>query len=174
MQRLSLIAAIAKNRVIGKGNDLIWKDIPGDMKWFVDKTRGHTVIMGRKTYDSLRVKPLPKRKNIVISRNKDLVLPGCIVVPSVEDAMKAAWNENEEEVFVIGGGEIYDQTIDRADRLYLTLIEADAEGDVFFPDYSEFKRLAVPHDPFPPSGGFPHSYSFLVLERSEKEESGSI
>lgn len=173
MQRLSLIAALAKNRVIGNNNDLIWKDIPGDMKWFVEKTRGHTVVMGRKTYDSLRVKPLPKRKNIVISRNRDLVLPGCIVVSSVEEAMKAAWNEHEEEVFVIGGGEIYAQTIDRADRLYLTVIEAGAEGNVFFPDYNEFKRY-IALDVHLPNSGFPHSYSFVIAERSEKEESGSI
>ena len=172
MVRLSLIAALAKNRVIGKDNDLIWKDIPGDMKWFVEKTRGHTVIMGRKTYDTLRVKPLPKRKNIVISRNRDLVLPGCIIVSSVEDAMKAAWNENEEEVFVIGGGEIYEQTIGRADRLYLTIIEAEAECNVFFPDYSEFRRH-IALDAHPPNGGFPYSYSFVTAERSEKEESGS-
>lgn len=166
MLRVSLIAAIAKNRVIGKENDLIWKDIPHDMKWFVKKTRGCIVIMGRKTYETLRVKPLPNRTNIVISRNRDLVIPGCIVVPSIEKAIEVAGtiHTNVEEVFVIGGGQIYAQTIKMATRLYITFVDIEAEGDVFFPDYSEFKKL-IAYDPYPPSENFPHNYGFLTLER---------
>lgn len=128
--KLALIAALARNRVIGNRGKLPWH-IPADMKRFRSLTTGHSVIMGRKTFDELG-KPLPKRRNIVVSRS-NLVLPGAEVEHSIERAVDAT--RNEELVFIIGGGEIYAQTIERADVLYLTHVHADHEGDAFFPPY---------------------------------------
>jgi dihydrofolate reductase len=105
---ISQIAAVAENRVIGRNNDLPWK-LPDDMKFFMNTTKGHHVIMGRKNYESLHEKfrPLPNRTNIVVTRQKDFKAPGCHVVHSIDDALKIAEQNNEPEVFVIGGAEIY-------------------------------------------------------------------
>lgn len=139
---LSLIAVIGKNRELGKDNDLIW-NIPSDLKRFREITRGHPVIMGRKTFESIG-HPLPNRKNIVISRN--FSHPGVTVVSSLDAAIAAA---GEGEIFVIGGASIYAQAIARADRLYLTLVEKTApDADAFFPDYSRFTKIISeePHE----------------------------
>jgi dihydrofolate reductase len=138
---LSLIAAVAKNDVIGGGNTLLW-DLPEDMKHFRDTTRGHTVIMGRKTYESIG-KPLPNRRNIVITRDATYSVEGIEVVNSLEEALRLAsleqgreFEENQEEVevFVIGGGEIYKQAIEKANKLYITEIHQDFDGDTLFPN----------------------------------------
>lgn len=130
---ISSIVAIGENNEIGKDNELLWH-LPKDMRWFVDKTRGHTVVMGRKTLDSLG-KPLPKRLNIVITRNKDFKPEGVIVTHSVEEALKAAEQAGTDEVFIIGGGHIYEQTLGIIDRLYLTKVHGTFEGaDTFFPE----------------------------------------
>src|SRR5687767_7714810 len=112
---ISLIAAQAQNRVIGKNNDLPWK-LPDDMKFFMQTTKGHYVIMGRKNYDSLheKFKPLPHRTNIVVTRQKDFKAPGCVVVHSVEKALEIARENKEEETFIIGGAEIYTQSLPQA------------------------------------------------------------
>ncbi len=136
--KISAIAAIGTNRVIGRGNDLIWK-IPDDLTRFREITKGHPVIMGRRTFESIG-RPLPDRENIVITREKDYAPEGVLVVYSVEEALKKARESKNEEVFVIGGGEIYKQMLPYTDKLYLTIIDATAEGDTFFPDYSEFKK----------------------------------
>ncbi len=162
-KRINLIAAFDNARVIGKNNDLVWKGVPGDMKRFKETTSGHPVIMGRKTFESMGGKPLPNRTNIVITRNPEYKAIDSIIVPSLEDALKAA-GDIDNEIFVIGGGEIYSQAIKIADRLYLTVIDAEAGGDVFFPDYSEFKKI-ISSEEFPPSERFPHSYKFLTLEK---------
>ncbi len=137
---LSLIAAVAKNGVIGGGNTLVW-DLPEDMKHFRDTTRGHTVIMGRKTYESIG-KPLPNRRNIVVTRDPTYSIEGIEVVNSLEEALRLASleqgrefeeNQDEVEVFVIGGGEIYKQAIDKANKLYITEVHQDFEGDTLFP-----------------------------------------
>ena len=138
MAKISAIAAIGKNRVIGKGNDLVWK-IPDDLARFRAITKGHPVIMGRRTFESIG-KPLPDRKNIVISRDKDYAPEGVITVYSVEDALEKAKSFRNNEIFVIGGGEIYKQMLPYTDKLYLTIIDSEADGDVFFPDYSEFTK----------------------------------
>lgn len=128
---VSILVAVAKNGVIGKDNQLIWR-LSEDLKNFKKLTLGHSIIMGRKTFDSIG-KPLPGRTSIVISRNKDLVIPGCEVAGSLIKAIeKAAENEGNDEVFVIGGGEVFKQAHEVADKIYLTMIDAEPEGDAFF------------------------------------------
>ena len=133
---LSIIAVIGKNRELGKDNHLLWH-IPSDLKHFRTITQGHPVIMGRKTFESIG-HPLPNRLNIVISHQKNI--PGVTVVSSLDEAIQIA--KNDPEVFVIGGGSVYAAAIDKADRLYLTVVNAVAPGaDTFFPDYSRFKKV---------------------------------
>ncbi len=174
MSRISLIAAIEKDtRAIGnsKTNDLVWKGMPGDMKRFKDLTMGHPVIMGRKNWESIPVKfrPLEGRANIVLSKNKELVLPdGVIHTFSSEEAIERACAIDKEEIFVIGGGEIYSQTIGLASRLYLTVIDGASLGDVFFPEYKEFTKL-VAYEECLPTEKFSHRYRFMTLERAKNK-----
>ena len=130
---VSMIAAIGKNYELGKGNDLIWH-FREDMKFFREITTGSTVIMGRKTFQSLP-KALPNRRNIVITRNKSAVFEGAETAGGVEEALKAAENDN---IFIIGGADIYEQFLPYADKLYLTEIEAEcSEAEVFFPKFDK-------------------------------------
>ena len=137
--RISIISAVAeKNRAIGKNNQLLW-DIPDDLAHFKRITNGHPVIMGLNTYRSLPF-ILPGRLNVVLS--PDLIdIPGAVVVQSLSDAYKTASENDNEEIFIIGGGYVYSQAINDADRLYLTLVEGDYDADVFFPDYSKFTEM---------------------------------
>ena len=129
--KISIIVALAKNRAIGKNGDLIWH-LSNDLKHFKEVTSGHTVIMGYKTYASLPGrKALPKRRNIIISSHLTEAPEGFEVANSILDAMKMVYNE--EEVFIIGGGMIYEQFLPMADLLYLTKIDKDYEADTFFP-----------------------------------------
>lgn len=130
--RLVFVAAHDPNLVIGKNNDLPWH-YPEDMKHFKKTTMGGTVLMGRKVYESLQVQPLPKRRNIVLSRTKTFKEAECYT--SLEDAFKNI--DNEETVFVIGGGEVYKELLPKADELIITLIKQKYEGDVFFPEYRD-------------------------------------
>lgn len=125
---LAIIAAIATNRVIGSGGQLPWR-LPEDLKRFKRLTTGHAILMGRRTWDSLG-KPLPDRRNVVVSSRP---VPGAETYASTSDALRAL--AGEERVFVIGGGTLYAQLLERADELYLTLLHREAEGDVFFPPY---------------------------------------
>ena len=125
----SIVVAIAQNNGIGKDNQLLWH-LPADLKHFKDITSGHTIIMGRKTYASIG-KPLPNRRNIVITRNTALELPGAEVVHSLAEALQLC--EGTAEVFIIGGAEIYNQAIAHCDRIYLTVVDANLEADAFFP-----------------------------------------
>lgn len=131
---ISIIAAIAKNNAIGKDNDLIWH-ISEDLKRFKKLTSGHTIIMGRKTYESLPFKPLPNRKNIILSGKTDLKFKGAIVANSIEDALKEC--ESEDEIFICGGAAVYKKFINIADKMYITEINQEFEGDTFFPDYNQ-------------------------------------
>ena len=133
--KVSLIAAVAENRVIGKDNDLIWS-LPDDMRFFKETTMGHYIIMGRRNFESMP-RALPKRINVVITRNEKYEAPGAIVVPTIEQALEVARNGGEEEAFIIGGGEIYKQTMDLADKLYITHVKANPEGDTWFPEIDE-------------------------------------
>ncbi len=128
---ISIISAIAENNVIGKDNDLIWH-ISEDLKRFKRITAGHTVIMGRKTYESLPFKPLPKRTNIVITRDKNLKLEGVLIVSSPEEAIEKC--KGEEEVFICGGASIYKHFLSIADKMYLTKLYHSFEGDTYFPE----------------------------------------
>jgi dihydrofolate reductase len=134
---ISIIVAMAKNRVIGKDNDMPWGRLPVDLKHFKNITNGNPVIMGRKTYESIGT-PLPNRTNIVISRNKNLKIKNVIIVSSLEEAIKEAKLLKPKEIFIIGGGKIYNQSINLVDKLYITLIDLEIEGDTFFPEYSNF------------------------------------
>lgn len=130
---ISIIAAVGKNLELGKGNDLIWH-FREDMKFFKKMTTSNTVIMGRKTFESLP-KALPNRRNIVISSNDSYDAPGCEVVTSVEDALKLA---GEDNIFIIGGGRIYEQLLPLADNLYLTEIDAECkDADTYFPAFNK-------------------------------------
>jgi dihydrofolate reductase len=128
---VSLVAALARNRVVGAGNRLPWH-LPEDLKRFKRLTMGAPVIMGRKTHVSIG-RPLPGRRNIVVTRQPDATWPGCEVVHSLDDAIASAGDA--PEVFVIGGAELYAAAFPRADRLHLTLIDADYDGDTFFPAF---------------------------------------
>ena len=157
---ISMIAAIGKNtRAIGKNNALLWK-IPEDHKRFKDMTTGHPVIMGRKTLDSIGG-PLPNRTNIIITRDVHFEHEGCITSMSFEDALNKARLLGSEEIFVMGGGQIYEEALPFADKLYLTLVADDTEGDTFFPDYSEFTKTVSKQDG--EWNGI--RYSFVELER---------
>ena len=158
---ISLIAAVSKNGVIGENNSLIWK-IPEDMKRFRQLTTGKPVIMGRKTFESIG-KPLPNRTNVIITRDKNYNAEGCVVVHSVDEALKAA--KGAEEVMVIGGAQIYSQFLPIADKMHLTFIDKDFEGDAYFPEYNqnEWKetfREEHQNEQF--------KYSFVNLERIKK------
>lgn len=158
--KISLIAAIGQNRELGKDNKLLWH-IPEDFKRFKRITSNHTVIMGRKTYESIG-HPLPNRTNIVITRNPSLKVPGCITVTSLSAALAEAKNSGETEAFIIGGGQIYQESLPIADKLYLTVVNANFEADTFFPQYqSRFikKVLEEKHQ------SENYSYTFLELTR---------
>ncbi len=159
---ISLIVAAARNNAIGKGNTLPWS-LPNDLKHFRDLTAGHAVIMGRKTFESIG-RPLPKRRNIVITRQDDYRPEGVEVVNSLDEALRRA---GEGEAFVIGGGEIFKQSLPLADRVYLTRVEADVEGDAFFPaldptEWDEISREAGTVD-----DKNILSHTFLVLQRKK-------
>src|SRR3954465_7549819 len=130
---ISLIVAVGSNNAIGKNNTLIWH-LPADMKFFKEKTTGHCIITGRKNYESIpeKFRPLPNRTNIVITRQKDYQAPGAIVTDSIEKALELAEKSGDEEIFIIGGAEIFRQCINITDRIYLTKIHHSFEGDVFF------------------------------------------
>lgn len=127
----TIVVAMGLSREIGFQNQLLWH-LPKDLKHFKEITSGHPVIMGRKTYESIG-KPLPNRTNIVISRKKDWFEEGILIVGSIKEALKFA-RKIDEDIFIIGGGTIYEQTLAQADRLEVTLVKADLEADTFFPE----------------------------------------
>lgn len=130
--KLSIVVAVAENGVIGHENQLIWH-LPKDLKIFKNLTTGHPIIMGRKTFDSIG-KPLPNRTSIIVSRNKELAINGCIVVNSVEEAIEEAKKIEEEEAFVIGGAELYKLSLPNVDKIYLSEVKHSFAGDTFFPE----------------------------------------
>lgn len=132
---LSLIAAMSRNRVIGNHGDLPWHE-PEDLAHFKRTTSGHAVIMGRKTAESLKFRPLPKRRNLVVTRQAGLVLPGFEVFTDLDAAIRAA-RASDPEPFLIGGGELYALALPQVTTMYLTVVERDCEGDAFFPVFAE-------------------------------------
>ncbi len=164
-QRISLIAAISSaDHGIGKNGKLLWS-IPEDMARFKALTMGHPVIMGRKTWESLpeRFRPLSGRTNIVVTRNTNLDAPGAIVVGSFKEALTAAVKApGSEEVFVLGGQQLYAEALSHAQRLYLTIVEGQAEADAFFPEYEKEFTNVVSQENHESKG---IRYSFVTLER---------
>ena len=154
---ISLIAAMGRNRVIGKDNSLPWK-LPEDMKRFKELTLGKPVIMGRKTFESIG-KPLPNRKNIILTRYKNYKAKECIVVHSVEEALKTI--KGNEEVMVIGGEQIFREFLQKADKMYLTFIDEYFEGDTYFPEYNKDEWKEVQREEHKDD----YKYAFVNLER---------
>ncbi len=157
---ISIVAALGKNNVIGSDNKLPWK-LPADMQRFVAITTGKPVIMGRRTFESIG-KPLKNRANIILT-NSDFRADGCIVVHSVENALDAA--KEHEEVVIIGGASIYEQFIPLADRMYLTFIDYEFEGDKYFPDFDNSEWIETEHENHKADENNAHDYSFVKLER---------
>lgn len=157
---VSSIVAMGENNAIGKNNQLLWH-MPADLKHFKDITSGKSIIMGRKTFDSVG-KPLPKRRNIVVTR-QDIAIPGCEVVKSVEEGLELC--KGEEEVFIGGGAEIYKLAMHLTDRIYLTIIHKNFDADTFFPeiDYKVWKETE--REDHAPDDKNPYAYSFITLER---------
>ena len=157
---VTIVVAIADNYAIGKNNQLLWH-MPADLKHFKQITTGHTVIMGRKTYDSVG-KPLRNRRNIIITR-QDITIEGCEVVKSIDDAL--ALSANEEEVFIVGGAEIYKIAMDKTDRIYLTIIHHSFDADTFFPEIDCMKWKETAREDHQPDEKNKFPYSFITLDR---------
>lgn len=166
--RISMIAAVSANGVIGKDNDLAWH-LPDDMKYFKQTTAGHHVLLGRKNWESIPLKwrPLPNRPNIVITRNDQYKADGGTVTDSLENALHIARSANEEEAFIIGGGEIYRLGIPLSDRMYITEIAADVEGDTYFPDWdkSQWKEISRQHHAVDEKHAF--AFDFVVYDKKK-------
>lgn len=160
---ISSIVAVAKNRVIGSDNDIPWR-LSTDLKYFKKQTTGHHIIMGRKSFLSIG-KPLPNRTNVIVTRDPYFIASNCIVVHSIPEALEIVKSRGEEEAFITGGGMIYEQTMDLVDRLYITEVDAEPEGDVHFPeiDYSKWKLIS--EDPRPKGERDDHNFNFKIYER---------
>ena len=163
---ISLIAAIGKNNELGKNNTLVWS-MPNDLKYFREKTSGHPVIMGRKTFESIG-RPMPKRRNIIITRDLNYKKDGIEVIHSLGeslDLVRADLSQNKE-IFIIGGEEIFKQAMPFADKLYITHIEAeDKEADTFFPEIIPIVWNEVSHEEHKKDMENPHDYTFSVYEK---------
>ncbi|MFU8814207.1 MAG: dihydrofolate reductase [Pseudomonadales bacterium] len=159
---------MTRNRVIGRDNDLPWH-LPKDMKFFMTTTQGHPVIMGRRTFESMG-RPLPRRSNIVVSRNPDYRVEGARVVADLPAALAEAERQcrrdGVDEAFVIGGAELYRQAIDHADRLYVTRIDAEIEGDTRFPEIDWSPWRCVRSEAFPADDKHAHPFVIEVFERA--------
>ncbi len=158
---ISIIAAVADNRVIGNKNSLPWH-LPADMEYFKKTTAGKPIIMGARTFESIG-KALPGRKNIVLSDDKNYKIEGCVVTGSIEEALREA--EPSEEVMIAGGTSVYKQFLPLADRMYLTFIHHDFEGDSFFPEYDLNEWKEIKRIDNQPDENNKYSYSFVIFER---------
>ena len=167
--KISLIAAVALDNAIGKDLDLLWH-LPNDFKHFKATTSGHTVIMGRKTYESLPNGALPNRKNIVLSSKNADTFPGCECYDSIEKALKSC--QDEAEIFIIGGGEIYRQCLEIADRIYITRVKAHfPEANHHFPSFNEQQWSVVNHVEHPADDRHAYAFDLLTYERKTDVES---
>jgi len=164
--KLSLIWAMDRNRLIGNHDALPWK-LPADMQWFRNNTMNKPILMGRKTFESIG-KPLPKRTNIVLSRQKNLKIKGCIVVQSLHEAKAAA--PDADEIMVIGGAEIYALLLPQADQLYITHIDESFEGDAWFPAYDLAPWQRVQHESHQADEKNTYNYRFEIWQRSSLQK----
>ena len=159
---LSLIVAMAENRVIGKDNDLPWR-LPNDLKWFKKTTLGNPIIMGRKTWESIG-RPLPGRRNIVVSRNPDFIAEGCEVVTSLEDAI--ALVGCADEGVIIGGAGLYEIALPLVQRIYITQVHAEVAGDTFFPEFDVAEWTVTSEEAHKADERHAFDYTFRVLDRT--------
>ena len=160
--RLSIIVAVDEKRAIGKDNRLLWH-IGEDLKHFKKLTSGHTVIMGENTYHSIG-KALPNRTNIVVTLDESFSAPSCLVAHSLDGALAVARENEQEEIFIIGGASIYKQFLPKVNRLYLTLVSGEHEADTFFPDYSDFTKVISEEK----MDNGEYAFSFIVVERDNQ------
>ena len=160
---VTIMAAIAANNALGKDNQLIWH-LPADLKRFKKTTLNHAVIVGRKTYESLG-KPLPNRTNIIITRDKNYQVEGCVIVNSLKEALKAA-AEVDENPFILGGAEIYKQAMPLADKLDITFVHHQFEADVFFPEIDKTIWKETSRENFKADENNKYDYSFVTFERT--------
>lgn len=160
MSTISFVVAMGRNRVIGRDNRLPWR-MPADMQRFRKLTMGKAVLMGRQTYESIG-KPLVGRDNIVLTRDASFRVDGCTIVHSIEEALQGA---GEGEIMVIGGAQIFAQMLGMADRIYLTLIDADFEGDIFFPPMESGTWREMSREVCPADDANPYDYTFILLVR---------
>ena len=165
---ISLLVAAAENNVIGKNNELPW-NLPNDLKYFKNMTWAMPLVMGRKTFESFK-KALKGRTNIVITRQEDWSAPDVVVAKDLEQALQFAAETDAKEVFVIGGGEIFRQIFNKADKIYITRVHADVSGDVFFPEIRESGWKMVSNRPMYKDSKHAYDYSFQVWERERPVE----
>jgi len=163
---ISLICAMADNRVIGIQNRLPWK-LPADMKWFRQHTLGKPIIMGRKTFESFGSKPLPDRLNIIITHDANYRAAGAQVAHSIDEAIRLAGEV--PEVMIIGGESFYAQMLPRADRLYLTYVHAEVAGDAWFPEFAAADWREQQRIDYPADEKNPHAMSFVILQRDQEQ-----
>lgn len=161
--KISMIAAMTEDRVIGIKNTLPWK-LPNDMKWFRQNTMGKPIIMGRKTFESFGAKALPGRTNIIITRDESYQASDSIVVHSIEEALKVAGNV--DEIMIIGGASFYEQMLPKANRLYLTFVHAELDGDAWFPEINNSDWNKVEKIDHKKDDKNRYAHSFVILERS--------
>jgi len=161
---ISIIVAVAENQVIGSNNKLLWH-LKEDLQRFKSLTLGHHIIMGRKTYESVG-RPLPGRTNVIITRDKNYKASGCVIVNSLDDAFNVAKMDNE--VFIIGGGEIYRQTLPLTNRIYLTKVHASFHGDTFFPELNLTDWITESSTKGKPANDDGLAYTFIDLVRGKK------
>lgn len=160
---ISLIVAASTNNAIGKNNQLLWH-LPKDLKFFKNTTWGTVVIMGRKTFESVN-KPLPGRLNIVVTTNADWKAADTMVAPNLQEAIKLAASENFKEIFIIGGGEIYRQSMSLADRIYITRVHAVLDGDTFFPEIDNKDWALASKEDFAADEKHAYDFSFEVWDK---------
>lgn len=161
--KISAIAAMSLNRVIGDDNQLPWH-LPADLKHFKTLTSGHPILMGRKTYESIG-RPLPNRTNIIITRNSDYNAPGCTVVQSIQQAMELAATLNSNEIFIIGGAEVYKQLLPHIERIYLTIVQETFGGDAFFPELNETEWKESNREDHNADENNEYAYTFVVMDK---------
>jgi len=162
--KIAIIVAVANNNVIGVGNSIPWY-CPEDLKYFKRTTLGFPVLMGRKTYDSLIIKPLPGRQNIVVSRNVDLSFPGCDLVMSIDQGIALAKSSDPEKLFIIGGADIYQQCLSFADELYITQVDVAVEGDRYFPEVESAQWSLVQENIYAADEKNPYNMVFKVYSK---------
>ena len=162
---VSCIVATAHNNVIGKNNDIPWY-LPADLKYFKRTTLGHHIIMGKNCYNSIG-KPLPKRTNIILTRDPYYISSNCLVAHSIEEGLSMAFDNGEEEAFIIGGGQIYQQSQDYWDKLYLTRVHLEIDGDVFFPEMDMDQWELLSRKDHVKDSKNEYDYSFLVYQRKD-------